>query len=205
MADAIHVSTTTSAPGASPLEPAPPPFSTEEEFVIHWQKDVERAARSAAAHAGLDRDEANDFAQEADIRLLATLRSGGGGADAYLRRVIANAVCSARRARFRWISRYVSHERRTAPSGHDERVGSDFDDFASPININPSEIVAVSQFIGELPPRLQEIYHLLYIEGFTQEEAAAKLGVTRQRITQLHSELLRRGRQHFDAISGRPN
>lgn len=179
----------------------PPSSFDEQAFITHWKRDVERAASVAAVSAGLDRDEAQDFAQEAHIRLLAMIRAGRLRPESYVRAVITNAVRSARRTSFRRISRCVPLERPRAADEQEEASGeATIDDFAAPTEADPSHLAAVGFFVAGIPERLRHIYNLLYVCGFTQEEAARRLGLTRQRITQLHAELLRRGREHFQCV-----
>ena len=195
MADAFDV--LTDAPAVAE-QFTPPRIFNEQQFIIHWTRDTERAASAAASSAGLDPDEACDFSQEAHIRLLAMCRTGRPHPDSYVRIVIANAVRSARRPSLRWLSRYVSPERPRMIAEQEEReCESTIDDFAAPEEADPTGILAVRRFISSIPARLFKVYNLLYLEGLTQEEAARRLGVTRQRVTQLHGELLRRGRKHF--------
>lgn len=53
---------------------------------------------------------------------------------------------------------------------------------------------AVRKWVASLPPRMQRVYALLYVEGVSQREAAVRLGLTQPRISQIHQELLERGR-----------
>jgi RNA polymerase sigma factor (sigma-70 family) len=204
MADAFEVPATSGISGFDSGEISPPQLLTEEDFLVHWNKDVNDAAAWAARSAGLDRDEANDFAQEARIRLLVALRTGRARPECYVRTLIGHAVRSARRPSLRWASRYLPPGRpRVSP---EEDAGeTEFDVFKAAEEADLSDIVAVGQFIDTVPTRLCEVYDLLYVEGFTQEEVACRLRVTRQRVTQLHTELLRQGQEYFTRAPGRPN
>lgn len=51
----------------------------------------------------------------------------------------------------------------------------------------------VRRWVSKGPPRLREVFGLLYAEGLSQREAAVLMGVTQPRISQLHRDLLRRG------------
>jgi RNA polymerase sigma factor (sigma-70 family) len=158
---------------------------TEEECteaLLAWDADVRRSARAAAAKFHLDESYADDFAQEARIRLFNTLRRRPMVQTAYLRRVISNAVQSAVSATRRW-------------SDHDPIDETTDDLQADPENSNtndPLEIAAVNKFIDGLPVSLRSVYKLLYEEGRTQQEAASQVGVAQPRIAQLHKELLSR-------------
>lgn len=45
---------------------------------------------------------------------------------------------------------------------------------------DPAAIALARRFIDDLPPELTRIHNLLYVEGLSQREAAAQLGITRQ-------------------------
>ncbi len=52
----------------------------------------------------------------------------------------------------------------------------------------------VNQWVRAQSAKLQAMYDLLYVHGYTQREAAATMGVTQARVAQLHRALLMRGR-----------
>lgn len=191
---------------STPGNISPLPIFTEEDFLAHWKRDVERAALSAATRAGLDRDEANDFAQEARIRLLVAFRQRGELQESHARTLIGHAVRSARRPTLRWISRFVPAERptviRNQDEGEDETLPADF---AAPTGPDSGDKAAVERFIAGMSTRLSEVYDLLYVQGLTQQEAASRLAVMRQRVTQMHNELLHRGRGYFNCRIGQHN
>ena len=55
----------------------------------------------------------------------------------------------------------------------------------------------VRAWLLELPPRLQEVFRLLYEEGLTQREAAWRLGVSQPRVAAVHRQLITKGRARF--------
>src|SRR5579862_4063735 len=71
---------------------------TDEEcngVLLHWDADIRRAARAAANRFQLDESHADDFAQEARIRLLNAVRRQPSLPEKYLRKVISNAIQTA--------------------------------------------------------------------------------------------------------------
>jgi RNA polymerase sigma factor (sigma-70 family) len=186
----------------SPTEPSlnnasPSSTSNEEQFLSHWRKDVERAAVWASEESHLDLHEADDFAQEAYIRLLGAFRKGDFLPDSYVRTLIGSAVRSARRPRLRWASRYLSFESPEVSEADGDVPPSGLDMFPCSDETDLCDIVAARRFIDGAPDRLREVFELMYVQGLTQQEAASRLGITRQRITQLRAELLRRGQEYF--------
>jgi DNA-directed RNA polymerase specialized sigma subunit len=66
----------------------------------------------------------------------------------------------------------------------------------------PSDVLslatdAIRRWIRSLSARLQAVYHLLYVRGCTQREAATVIGVTQPSVAQLHRQLLQRGRREL--------
>lgn len=54
---------------------------------------------------------------------------------------------------------------------------------------DPAAIAVARRFIDDLPPELARIHRLLYVEGQSQREAAANLGITRQVLRTLEGKL----------------
>jgi DNA-directed RNA polymerase specialized sigma subunit len=52
-----------------------------------------------------------------------------------------------------------------------------------------------------MPARLRAVFKLLYGSGYTQREPSSVLGLSQPRITQLHQELLQRGRLDLAAVA----
>lgn len=158
-------------------------------FVRTWDPEILRYARRQARLRGVAAD-ADDFAQEARARL-ARLPEDRRAAPSYVRKTIFNAVLAAG-LRAPDLSVLVPLE-------------SDAESIADD-SITPDCFVvdAVSGWIQGLPLRLQTIYRLLYVAEYSQSEAAAILGLSQQRVAQIHRNLLLLGRTHlaqFDAAA----
>jgi RNA polymerase sigma factor FliA len=52
---------------------------------------------------------------------------------------------------------------------------------------------------AQLPARDREVAVLLYVEGWTLRDIGARLGVSESRVSQIHTELRRRLREHLEA------
>lgn len=179
--DAIGV-----AASAADQRSAPP---DEASLLARWDPDVERAARYGARRLGGSHAEAREIAQVVRIVLWRAIRKSGVLPTAYARTVIANAVRSAlRRERAgltMWSAGVVPIDRQF-PCG--EPADRD-------------RTAAVERWAETLPPRLRELYELLYVHGYSQREAATRLGVTQPRVSQLHQQLLRSGRSSLADLS----
>ena len=162
---------------------------TEDEFkaiLLTWEADISKAARAAAFRFQLDREYAEDFAQEARFRLFTALRRQPLLPKEYLRRVISNAIQTAV-----WKTRMLASEvsldeamehleaKREEPGTHQDLL----------------VVAAVRNFISGLPLKLQRVYQLIYEQAHTQREAAIDLCVAQPRIAQMHRELLERARR----------
>jgi RNA polymerase sigma factor (sigma-70 family) len=178
-------------PEQSPLEPLPTAtvvaLITDEQctaILKTWDRDIRRAAHAAAHQFQLDYSYADDFAQEARIRLARVLRrSVVVPPQEYLRRIISNAIQSAVSATRSWSGiRSIDEltEEFEAKSG--ASAGTD-----------PLKIAAVAEFVRSLPANLQQVYQLIYEQGHTQREVASQLGVAQPRVAQMNRELLSRG------------
>jgi RNA polymerase sigma factor (sigma-70 family) len=156
-------------------------------FVRRWDPEILRAARRQAK-LGASLADADDFAQEARIRLARIQPRRGDAPAPYLRKVIANAVLAAAQPR-----------RVTAPTGP---LDAEAENLATETpESDLCAIRAVSAWVRELPARLQDIYRLLYCEERSQSEAAGILGVSQPRVAQLHRLLLTEGRKRFDSLA----
>ena len=175
-------------------EPSPTPTEvalTEEEFnafLLKWDADIRRAARSAAMRFQLDESYADDFAQEARIRLFNVVRRQPSLPETYLRSVISNAIQTA-----------VTATR--LPYEHDsiDKVTNEPEMATQTLTAESDalKIAGVAAFIRTLPTNLRTVYALLYEQGHTQREAALQLGVAQPRVAQLHRELLTRARREL--------
>ena len=148
---------------------------------------------SARISFGLKTSDKDDLAQEARLRLFQTFQRRPEKDLPYFKRTAVNAMLDV----------YSSEKSNQLESWElDETSGiiSDFTDAAT-VTDELSMRVSVQNWIIQLPIRLQQVYKLLYIEDYTQREAAAKLGISQPRVAHLHEQLKERGReelQHLD-------
>jgi len=161
---------------------SPDANSDHQEIINAWDADIGRAARALALRSGTGSADADDFAQEARLRLL-TVRHASAHCVGYLRSVISNAIRTARRVEFRYDARRVSLD--DSSRTKDLTVGHTTE--------NTNELL-VRLWVQSLPERLQRVYDLLYVNGDDQRTAARVLRVSQPRIAALNAELLRRGR-----------
>jgi len=146
--------------------------------VCRWDRAICAAARRRKWLVGRD-TEGCDLAQEARVRVLVVSRNNRLISGPYMRRVIANAVLrAALRARPRaWLQELNDDLQAASADSGDGHSREE-----------------VRRWANELPRRFQDIYRVLYLEGRTQREAAAILGISQPRVAQLHQSLLERGR-----------
>lgn len=155
------------------------PSAQSAAFVRAWDAHILRYARRQARLRGVLAD-ADDFAQEARIRV-ASIPVARRDAPSYVRKTIFNAVLAAGLS--------APDLSRLDPLDPDAEALVIEDD-----GRDPCVVRAVARWIGDLSPRLQETFRLLYVEGYSQSEAAVILGVTQPRVAQLHRALLALGR-----------
>jgi len=191
-------------PSVSPDSSFPiaiPSVSNAEEVLKAWDPDISRAATIAAKRARLDETEADDFAQEARLKLLRALRGYGLPSDGYVRVLISNTIESVRAVRMRSLSREIHFPAPSAEQEDSDQPDRGEDRIPDRDHPHPQTerviMIAVAQWVESLPDGLRSIYELLYVEGLTQREAARAMKVTQPWVAQLHTELLRRGRQRF--------
>jgi RNA polymerase sigma factor (sigma-70 family) len=159
--------------------------STYDGELAGWDCDIKRAARHRARLLDCEAD-AEDFAQEARIRLLLVTRRLGPRPEGYSRTVIANAIrATARRERAQGNRVPLEED---IPS-----VG------ASPEDVYG--IRAVTRWVERLPSSLNAIYRVLYRDQRSQRQAGRILGISQPRVAQLHRELLDRGRVELRHVS----
>jgi RNA polymerase sigma factor (sigma-70 family) len=140
------------------------------------------AARRAAERLNADGADADDFAQDARVRVLEAYRHLGNPGDGYIRRVIQNGIRNAVRHLVRQLIWHAAELEEADECAADDCGGS-----AS------LEFEAVRSWLAWQDPMLQRIYQLIYIEGLTQRQVAFRLGVSQPRVSQLHRVLIRRG------------
>jgi RNA polymerase sigma factor (sigma-70 family) len=149
-----------------------------------WRPKIKGLAQSLAKKFRLDDSMADDLVQEACLRVLLATRNGRPLTPPYLKRVIINAMRSAiRRERVK-----REHECSLSALEH----------WAHAQQANSDPLLAT--WLLSLPPRLYEIYDLLYVAGCTQEEAGKRLGLSQARVSQLNSCLLTLVRSMVDPI-----
>jgi RNA polymerase sigma factor (sigma-70 family) len=153
-----------------------------ESLINTWDSDIKRAARRAAGARGLGYDAAQEFAQAARIALARIAVNADELGTFYVRRVIQNAVRDSVRRDRRMFGLAASLDAAAAAA-------------VDPATEERSNLIDwIADWVSLLPRRLNHLYNLLYVQGYTQREAAPLLGVSQPRVTQLHQELLRRGR-----------
>lgn len=160
-------------------------FSNAADTLVRaWDCDVRCCARRLARALGGSVDDSEDFAQSARIALAAVAEQSPSLDTNYLRRLIRNAVRSAaRRDRGRF--------------GPLSTGRLDFEDWAAEQQLGEDLRDLVAEWRLRLPKRIQQVYDLLYVLAYTQRRAASVMNVSQPRVSQLHAELLRRGRLEF--------
>lgn len=159
---------------------------TTEQVLSRWNKDIRRAADRAAWSFGTRSAEACDFAQEARISLLRAHSRHPGMSEAFARTVIANSMVNTARSE----KTLLEH---TAVVGAEAELAELADrpqDSTFSSDHTQAVQTAVRKLISTLPSRLRKVYTLLYEEGFTQREAAKRLGISQPRIAELNTQLL---------------
>lgn len=165
---------------ASGLNLPIPTIPDESTFLLAWDDDIRRCARSAANG---DRAYAADLAQQARTRLLIANRAMPNAPTAYVRTVIANTVRSALHREARSFSA-------RAPMAQELS-----EDLEAPAEVLDGRYTAaVAAWATRLPARLKAVYEYLYAEERSQREAAGLMKVSQPRVAQLHRQLLERGR-----------
>lgn len=154
-----------------------------QQFILAWDADIERAARALALNAESGCADADDFAQEARLHLF-TSSKASSHSEGYVRNIISNAIRTARRGELRYDSHRVSLDER-----------SSILDMAAVSVAEGANTLAVRMWVEGLPLRLRAVYELLYVRGDDQRTAARTLGLSQPRIAALNKELLKRGRR----------
>ena len=135
---------------------------------------------------------AEDLAQEAGVRLVATMRRERiENPRAFLFHVAANL------ARDHLRRRLVAEEHAGARDEHEPAPGAD------QIAAIHEEVAMVTKAIAGLPARARAVLQLARIEGYSQKEIAARLGITPKTVenhltralAQLAARVRMRGRQ----------
>ncbi|OON59952.1 RNA polymerase subunit sigma [Massilia sp. KIM] len=120
-----------------------------------------------------NRDNAADLVQESFVRVLAVLRSG-------------QAVLNPRALLYRTARNLVTDQhRRLQVRQHDELELLDAQALAAPAHLEPDAVLASRQVveayaraIESLPPRCREAFVLHVLDGMSQREVAARMGIS---------------------------
>jgi RNA polymerase sigma factor (sigma-70 family) len=155
--------------------------SDEEVILEIWDSRIKEIALKVVRDYGLDRDLAQDLAQEARLRVVLAARFGRPLVPAYVATVIKNAIRTA-----------LARER--CPKGV-ELVPIPEDEEIAKGDLIPDSREGdpfIRAWMETLPPRLQVVYRLLFDQGCTQEEVGGCLGLSQTRISQLKQELVER-------------
>lgn len=165
------------------------PACNHEADVIHaWERDIVRAARFRARNRGNPEATADELAQAARLRLWGVLRKPEAVPSThYLRKVIANAVRTP-------LARDLALD---AASEIEEADAVDVCLEQS----DPLAVDAVRDWLVTLPAPMQRVYRLLFVEGYSQREAALILGVSQPRIAHLHRALIGRGQTDLSRLA----
>jgi len=159
----------------------------EAQYQIDWHRDIERASRKAANG---NRDDADDLAQEARLRVMKTFRAKPDAPVPYIRTVISNAVKTARRQQ---VAGFTSKSAFAAEA--DENTPAPLPDNAE------EQDRQVSAWITTLPEPMHNVYRHLYSENLSQRETARLLNLSQPRVSQLHNLILERGRQELTRLA----
>lgn len=158
--------------------------ATVDEAVILeiWSPRIQELALRLARNFRLGSGAEEDLAQEARLRVLQVARGGRPLVPPYVWKVIKNSMWSA-----------LKRDRLNRES---ESALLDGTDQLNPESFvyQPSSDGILVRRIETLPRRLREVYHLLYVEGLTQQEASVRLDISQARIAQLKQVLLARVR-----------
>jgi RNA polymerase sigma factor (sigma-70 family) len=150
-----------------------------------WSPRIQELAQRLARSFKLEGRADEDLAQEARLRILRVARSGRPLAPPYVWKVIKNAMWSA-------LKRYRLNRDHESPLFEDEsQPKPEFSVY------QPNSDVILTGWVQTLPRRLREVYHLLFVEELTQQEAGVKLNISQARIAQIRHALLERTRERL--------
>lgn len=174
--------------GATVL-PSPRFTCNPEDLILRaWESDIVRAARVRARKRGHDHYAADEWAQAARLRVWRQVRkSGSEPGIGLMRKLIAYGVRTP-------LDSDVVLE---------AAIDIDETDVVDSSQQRPDEFAVdeVRQWLRTLPVPLQRVYQLLFVNEYSQREAAAILGVSQPRIAQLHRALIERGNRDLQQLA----
>jgi RNA polymerase sigma factor (sigma-70 family) len=154
-------------------------------FLLLWNADIIRAAKAYAFDVGADDAAAADAAQLVRIRLWRKAKHLSVQPTEYIRATIANAVENAFRTEKGGLNPTRSRLR--------PLIGDEYPD----VEIDRDLIIDVKDWLSTLSEPMRQVYELLFVEGRTERNAAAIIGVSQPRVHQLRERLLALGRLRF--------
>jgi RNA polymerase sigma factor (sigma-70 family) len=163
------------------------PRDGETNIQTFWNLDIKRAALAAARGNHAD---AEDYAQQARLRVMMANRAMPDAPISYIRVVVSNTMKSARRP---------GAHRFSANSALAEQVDENLP--AASSDDNEDRNTAVADWTGTLPASLLQIYRHLYVEERSQRETAGLMKMSQPRVAQLHRQLIERGRNELTHLA----
>jgi RNA polymerase sigma factor (sigma-70 family) len=156
--------------------------SDADELLRRWEPVVIRRATRGARMFG-NTIEALDFAQEARLEIAQISPTVIDPHPKYVQRVITNAMNQYARSEHRGL-KLLSPGR---AKWEGQKSGTEGD----------QRRALVRAWVSTLPPHLQELYRLVYESRADQRTIAGHLKVSQPRVSQLHGELVDRGRREL--------
>jgi RNA polymerase sigma factor (sigma-70 family) len=162
------------------------------ELLTQFDPLIKRAARRASYYLNGTASLADDLAQDVRCHLWEALQTKPTSNPAFVRKVVTNALRS--RIRFERCRLQLGSE---DVRELDERLPGVLDSYYT----DGIDRLFIAKWVSELPGRLHMVFDALYKQGYTQREASKALRVSQPRVTQLHRELLDRGRLDLLALA----
>jgi RNA polymerase sigma factor (sigma-70 family) len=173
------------------------------ERALGAEVDLQRFLKATAAKRALAALGREDIIQESLFTVLNVAQhyddQRGQTPGPYILRALANNALNLNQLEQRhWSTR---HQEALDYEGDQQDVLSAVPDTESPDPAQMAErlesIQQVRAMLAELPPSLNRLFKLLYVEDLTQREASERLGISQARVAQLHRDLLNRGKAYF--------
>lgn len=146
---------------------------------------IKGATRRASYYLTGTSNAADDLAQDVRCHLVASIRRNPVTDAAFVRKTITNSIRSR-----------IRSERRRIQLG--SFATCELDEKFGELQVRASEnavVLSISQWLATLPERLRATFYAVYLHGYTQREAGRVLKISQPRMSQLHRELLDRGRR----------